>query len=130
MAGNCTDNFSPTDSEDQVQAALVEFGFAPEQGRQRSRPRKSKLDAARCKSLHTGHRVESVRSERRAVVGHEARIENLPDDAGSGFPIQYRSTRGWSGPFLAGLSGHDPLRVVRAGVANGGMDWLPYGWAR
>lgn len=32
-------------------------------------------------------------------------------------------------PFLHGLSGHDPRRVQNAGIANGGMDWLPYGWA-
>jgi hypothetical protein len=34
------------------------------------------------------------------------------------------------GAFLEGLSGRDPLRVIRAGVANGGHDWLPYEWAR
>ncbi len=45
-------------------------------------------------------------------------------------PEQLRARRAPSGRFLEILSGRDPLRVIRAGVANGGHDWLPYGWAR
>jgi hypothetical protein len=45
-------------------------------------------------------------------------------------PERVAERRAKQRPFLEALSGRDPLRVIRAGVANGGNDWLPYGWAR
>jgi hypothetical protein len=87
----------------------------PEQVAPKYRRRKSKIDAAKYKSLRTGHQVWSVYGyqparTKRPETGQEPAF-NRPTE--SDWEPEYPSVRPacFSGEFCSALSGHDPDRV-------------------